>query len=186
MKPSKYLLGSVVLLSSLALCGQQTNPSTNPNSPSGRPPYATPPTFPESSNPSQPNRNMPPDQSAPVGAQSGTRSSNATGDTQLTIKGCLTQVGGGFSIADETSGKSYVLRGDNDQLAKHAGEQVAISGMSGDQKQGMSADQNQPSTANQQTPPSASAEAAQTSSSATEPLTVQTITKIADTCPAQR
>lgn len=65
-----------------------------------------------------------------AGAPSAT--STSSGNSTMTVDGCLSGSAGNYTLTDKTSGTTYTLAGDTSKLSDHVGHEVRVTGtMSG-------------------------------------------------------
>lgn len=85
----------------------------------------------------------------PSAGQSTTPSNTDTSTNAGAIQGCLSGSNGNYMLTQDGTGTAYKLVGNEDQLKKHVGHEVAIAGQVADgaASSASAADQGQPSTA---------------------------------------
>jgi len=64
--------------------------------------------------------------------QSTQQTTTASGQDNETIEGCLSGSSGRFTLTDSVTGKVYTLTGDVATLSDHAGQEVRLTGSSGE------------------------------------------------------
>ncbi|HZI55981.1 MAG TPA: hypothetical protein VFF39_04365 [Verrucomicrobiae bacterium] len=114
-----YLIGAILLLSSVWALAQTTPSSQQPATPGASSPSSTSP----SQQPSTPD-------SSTTTQTTTTTSSQTSTDSSTGIEGCLSGSAGNFTLTDQ-SGKAWQLAGDTSKLSDHVGHQVRIMGDSG-------------------------------------------------------